>query len=342
MSNSKRGKKQGSRRVKTTRRRNKKRNGGASRASGASASPPKLTRAQKLQRLLGAPGGPESALFGVLSKKLLSGMDMRPRQLESLRQHSIIGPASMKLVEDETFKMAEQMHATSFRYRTPRIIADGDLQRCIDANVEAVKQLREAVVMDSLRASACLADMLLNGHTAGVKKDVREAMRLVSGVDDPDCKGVLAHCHFNDGIKAGLGLATRSAAAGSKYGQYVLGLYEQQKGKMKEASHYFKLAAAQNYDQAQIALSNMQTDPDLCNMQPDPDEALRLLNLAADQGNSDAFYLISDVLCRLKAINNPRNPAFRNAMAWCRLAMKAGHPYALDALSGMESIWLRA
>lgn len=331
-----------SRMVKNTRRHNKKRNGGALGASGASASSPKLTRAQKIQRLLGTPGGPESALFGVLSKKLLSGMDMRPRQLESLRQHSIIGPASMKLVEDETFKMAEQMHATSFRYRTNSDIANGELQRCIDANVEAVKQLREAIDMGSLRARACLADMLLNGHTAGVKKDVREAMRLVSGVDDPDCKGVLAHCHFNDGIKAGLGLATRSAAAGSKYGQYVLGLYEQQKGKMKEASHYFKLAAAQNYDQAQIALSNMQTDPDLCNMQPDPDEALRLLNLAADQGNSDAFYLISDVLCRLKAINNPRNPAFRNAMAWCRLAMKAGHPYALDALSGMESIWLRA
>ena len=248
----------------------------------------------------------------------------------------------MKLVEDETFKMAEQMHATSFRYRTHRIIADGDLQRCIDANVEAVKQLRKAVDMDSLRASACLADMLLNGHTAGVSKNVREAMRLVSGVDDPDCKGVLAHCHFNDGIKAGLGLATQSAAAGSKYGQFVLGLYEQQKRKTKEASHYFKLAAAQNYDQAQIALSNMQTDPDLCNMQPNPDEALRLLNLAADQGNSDAFYLISDVLYRLKAINNPRNPAFRDAMAWCRLAMKAGHPYAHDALSGMESIWLRA
>ena len=336
-----------SRRVKNTRRRNKKRNGGASRASGASASPPKpktppKSRTERLRMLLGGPGGPKSGLVGVLSEKLLSGMDMRPRKLESLIQHSIIGPASMKLIEGETFKIAEQMHATSFRYRTPRIIADGDLQRCIDANVEAVKQLREAVDMGSLRASACLADMLLNGHTAGVKKDVREAMRLVSGVDDPDCKGVLAHCHFNDGIKAGLGLATQSAAAGSKYGQYVLGLYEQQKMKMKEASHYFKLAAAQNYDQAQIALSNMQTDPDLCNMQPDPDEALRLLNLAADQGNSDAFYLISDVLCRLKAINNPRNPAFRNAMAWCRLAMKAGHPYALDALNGIESMWLRA
>lgn len=320
MSNIKKGKR--SRRVKNTRRRN----------GGASASSPK-SKTERLRMLLGAPGGPESGLFDVLSKKLLFGMDMRPRQLESLIQHSIIGPASMKLVEDETFKMAEQMHATSFRYRTPRIIADGDLQRCIDANVEAVRQLREAVYMGSLRARACLADMLLNGHTAGVSKNVREAMRLVSEVDDPDCQGVLAHCHFNDGIKAGPALAARSAARGSKYGQFVLGLYEQQKGKTKEASDYFKLAAAQNYDQAQIALSKMQSNPD---------EALRLLNLAADQGNSDAFYLISDVLYRLKAINNPRTPAFRDAMAWCRLAMKADHPYAYDALSGMKSISLWA
>jgi TPR repeat protein len=320
MSNIKKGKR--SRRVKNTRRRN----------GGASASSPKSST-ERLRMLLGAPGGPESGLFDVLSKKLLFGMDMRPRQLESLIQHSIIGPASMKLVEDETFKMAEQMHATSFRYRTPRIIADGDLQRCIDANVEAVRQLREAAYMGSLRARACLADMLLNGHTAGVSKNVREAMRLVSEVDDPDCQGVLAHCHFNDGIKAGPALAARSAARGSKYGQFVLGLYEQQKGKTKEASDYFKLAAAQNYDQAQIALSKMQSNPD---------EALRLLNLAADQGNSDAFYLISDVLYRLKAINNPRTPAFRDAMAWCRLAMKADHPYAYDALSGMKSISLWA
>ena len=323
MTNIKKGKR--SRRVKNTRRRNKKRNGGAS------ASSPK-SRTERLRMLLGAPGGPESGLFDVLSKKLLFGMDMRPRQLESLIQHSIIGPASMKLVEDETFKMAEQMHATSFRYRTPRIIADGDLQRCIVANVEAVRQLREAAYMGSLRARACLADMLLNGHTAGVSKNVREAMRLVSEVDDPDCQGVLAHCHFNDGIKAGPALAARSAARGSKYGQFVLGLYEQQKRKTKEASDYFKLAAAQNYDQAQIALSKMQSNPD---------EALRLLNLAADQGNSDAFYLISDVY-RLKAINNPRTPAFRDAMAWCRLAMKADHPYAYDALSGMKSISLWA
>lgn len=328
MSNNKKGKR--SRRVKNTRRRNKKRSGGASGASASSSkskTPPK-SRTERLRELLGAPGGPESGLFGVLSRKLLVGMDMPPRKSEALGKHFIRGPASMKLIEGETFKIAEQMHATSFRYRTPRIIADGDLQRCIDANEEAAKQLREAVDMDSLRASACLADMLLNGHTAGVRKDVREAMRLVSGVDDPDCQGVLAHCHFNDGIKAGLGLATQSAAAGSKYGQFVLGLYEMQKKIPNEAaaSAYFTLAAEQNYDEAQIALSKMQSDPD---------EALRLLNLAADQGNADAFYSIAE-LYRRKSNDNPYTKAFRDAMEWCKLALEANHPYAYDTLSSMQ------
>ena len=331
MSNIKKGKR--SRMVKNTRRRNKKRNGGASRALGVSASslkqrtPPK-SRTERLRMLLGAPGGPKSGFSRLLSRKLLSGpgMDMRPRQLESLIQHSIIGPASMKLVEDETFKMAEQLHATSFRYRTPRIIAGCDLQRCIHVNVEAVKHLRESIDMGSLRANACLADMLLNGHTAGVSKHVREAMRLVSEVDDPDCQGVLAHCHFNDGIKAGPALAARSAAAGSKYGQYVVGLYEMQKRDATEAAKYFTLAAAQNYDEAQIALSKMQSDPD---------EALRLLNLAADQGNADAFYSIAE-LYRRKSNDNPHTKAFRDAMDWCILAMDANHPYAYDALRSMQ------
>jgi TPR repeat protein len=251
---------------------------------------------------------------------------MPPRKIEALKQHSILGPASMQLVEGETFKIAEQLHATSFRYRTHSDITKGELRRCIDTNVEAAKQLREAVDMGSLRARACLADMLLNGYTAGVKKNVREAMSLVSKVDDPDCEGVLAHCHFKDGIKAGPGLAAKSAAAGSKYGQYVVGLYELQKGKTKEAADYFTRAAEQNYDEAQIALSKMQSDPD---------ETLRLLNLAADQGNSDAFYSIAGIY-RSKSNDNPYTRDFHDAVAWYSMAEKAKHPYAMDSLSDLH------
>lgn len=326
MLNSKKGK--GSRRVKRTRRHTKKRNGGASGASASASSssnpltPPK-SRTEKLKTLL------DSGMFRLLTHRMfkLPTTDAPPPRHVMEKMHRVVYTrVKMKRAENELFKQAERLHATSFSDRTPRVIAMGDLQMCISANVEAVKQLRKAIAMDSFRASACLADMLLNGNTVGVRKDVREAKKLVSDVDDPDCQGVLAHCHFNDGIKAGPGLAARSAARGSKYGQYVLGLYEMQKGKTAEASDYFKLAAAQNYDEAQIALSKMQSDPD---------EALRLLNLAADQGNADAFYSIAEV-CRRKSNDNPHTKAFRDAMEWCQLAVKADHPYAYDTYSSMQ------
>ena len=300
-----------SRRVKNTRRRNKKRNGGA---LGASASPSKLTRTPR-----------DSAMLGLLSKRLLRPLDTLspPLYVAEKMRKTLEGHVKTKRAENELFKMAESLHATSFRYRTN---VDRDLKRCIDANVEAVKHLREAIDMGSFQARACLADMLLNGNTVGVIKDVREAMKLVSRVDNPDCQGVLAHCHFKDGIKAGPGLAERSAAGRSKYGQHALGLYELRTGNMKKASEYFTLAAAQNYDEAQIALSKMQSDPD---------EALRLLNLAADQGNADAFYSIAEVY-RRKSNDNPNTMAFRDAMTWCKLAANANHPYAYDALSSMQ------
>ena len=325
MLNSKKGK--GPRRVKHTRRHKKKRNGGASGASASSSSSKPLTppksRTEKLKPLL------DSGMFRLLTHRMfkLPTTDVPPHRHVTEKMHRVVYTrVKMHRVENKLFKQANRLHTTSFRDRTPLEFAMGDLQRCIHANVEAVKQMREAIGMDSLRASACLADMLLNGHTAGVSKNVREAMRLVSEVDDPDCQGVLAHCHFNDGIAAGRGLAARSAARGSKYGQYVVGLYEMQKRDATEAAKYFTLAAAQNYDEAQIALSKMQSDPD---------ETLRLLNLAADQGNSDAFYSIAEV-CRRKSNDNPRTLAFRDAMAWCNLAVNANHPYAYDELSSMQ------
>ena len=275
---------------------------------------------------MGTPGGPESGMFRLLKSRLFqlpTTALLPPRDVVGKMHSAIYSRVKWKGVENELFKLferAERLHATSFR--------DRDLQRCIDANVEAVRQLKEAIDMGSFQARACLADMLLNGYTAGVRKNVREAMSLVSKVDDPDCEGVLAHCHFKDGIKAGPGLAAKSAAAGSKYGQYVVGLYEMQKGDATEVTKYFTLAAEQNYDEAQIALGKKK-------MISDPDEALRLLNLAADQGNSDAFDSIAEIY-RRKSKDKPYAPAFMDAMRWCKLAVDADHPYAYDTLNSMQ------
>jgi len=333
MSNNKKEKR--SRRNKNTRR-NKKRNGGASGASSDSGTSASSTfnildtkRRTKNPRIgfLGSRGGPDSAIFDLLRGRLLPPQEQTsvPRHVVEKMHRVTYRRVKTKRVENELFRRAERLHATSFHYRTHHDIATGDLKRCIHANVEAVKYLRKAIDMGSLRARACLADMLLNGNTVGVIKDVREAMKLVSHVDDPDCQGVLAHCHFNDDIKDGPGLAAESAAAGSKYGQHALGLYEMREGTMEKASEYFTLAAAQNYDEAQIVLSKMQ---------PDLDEALRLLNLAADQGNAEAFYSIAEVYRRKS--DSPYTTAFRDALTWCNLAVNANHPYAYDKLSKMR------
>ena len=320
-----------SRRVKNTRRRNKTRNGGA---SGASASSPKLTRAQKIERLLGTPGGPESGMFRLLTTRLLHlppGIQP-PRDVVGKMHSALESRIKTKRVENKLFKLferAERLHATSFR--------DRNLWTCFEANREAVRQLRKAIDMGSFQARACLADMLLNGNTAGVKMNVHEALLCVE-VDDPDCKGVLAHYYFKRnikrGVKTGPSLAAESAASGSKYGQHVLGLYEMQKGDMTEAAKYFTLAAAQNYDEAQISLGRikMRSHTDEAT-----DEALRLLNLAADQGNADAFYLIAEVYYRRKSDKDPRTQAFKDAMGWYNLAVDANnHPDAYNTLSMMQ------
>lgn len=312
------------RRIGNTRRRNKKQNGGVFGAS-SSASNPK-TRAEKLQMLLG--NSRDSGMLQLLTDRLFQlppGMPPPSRHVkDTMDNNPLASRVKMKRVENEVtklFKKAESLHATSFKTR--------NLPECFAANVEAVRVLNEAIDMGtfdagSLQARALLADILLNGNTAGVAKDVREATRLASlgsQADDPDCKGVLAHSYLIDGIPSGRMLADESAAAGSKYGQYVVGLYELQKNDRTEAVKYFTLAAAQNYDEAQIALSQMQSDTD---------EALRLMLLAADQGNAYALYSIALLYIRKSNRSALRHYYIDAAIKWSKLAVDANRPYAVE------------
>ena len=68
----------------------------------------------------------------------------------------------------------------------------------------------------------------------------------------------------------------------------ALGLLEKRKGHFAEAAAQFTLAADQNYDEAQYKLAEMKYGAAVQNIP----EALRLLKLAAVQGNKHAFYLI--------------------------------------------------
>jgi len=276
---------------------------------------------------------PGSGTFNFLAKTMFQP-SVATTSSQIVSMDSITSSLKTKRLTDEICKSAERLRATSFRSK--------NLAKCAELNVRAMEQLRRAVKMGSLRARACFADMLF-GNTVGVNQDFQSVKLLVcqdppackgflAYEDDPDCKGVLAHYCFKNGLplKYARDLAEQSAARGSKYGQLVLGLLLERESKPNDAKIQFEAAVAQNYDEAQIALS------ELCLKRSTPDkaEALRLLNLAAEQGNKNAFFSIAQIYSSDAAQNAH---SFREAERWFKLAQETGHPYAEDMLKGMKS-----
>jgi TPR repeat protein len=326
-------------------RRNKKRNGGMhSSLKPSSKSKPNVS-AMVLHELPGVDSKlrskaltvPGSGMFELLSDRLLvqptSDIPVPYHVRESM--HSAMSGVAMKgfanSFANEICKRAEGLHATSFRSQS--------VAECAQLNMSAVEQLKRAIAMGSLRARACLADMLLNGNTVGVAANFNEAIDLVSQFDeaDTDCEGVLAHCYFkihqlNDARR----LAKHSAAGESKYGQFVLGLLEKHP---KQAFKQFALAAAQNYDEAQIALSAL-CIRGYADIPPDRTEALRLLERAALQGNKLAFHSIATMYSH-DADDAAKSSAhflrhwFGLAKRWFTFSMEAGVRTAQDELGLM-------
>ena len=275
---------------------------------------------------------PGSGTFNFLAETMFQP-SVATTSSQMVSMDSITSSLKTKRLTDEIFKSAERLRATSFRSK--------NLVKCAELNRRAMEQLRRAAKMGSLRARACFADMLLTGNTVGVNQDFQSVKALVcqdppackgflAYEDDPDCKGVLAHYCFKNGLplKYARDLATDSADRGSKYGQLVLGLLLERESKPTQAKLQFEAAAAQKYDEAQIALS------ELClkGSKPDKAEALRLLNLAAEQGNKNAFFSIAQIYS-----GDAQNAhSFREAERWFKLAQETGHPYAEDMLKGMR------
>jgi TPR repeat protein len=233
---------------------------------------------------------------------------------------AVMHSVATKELANNTYEQAERSRATSFQSL--------NVAECIKTNQDAVELLKQAINMGSLKARACLADMLLNGTTAGIGVDWVLFNRLLSGDVanmGPDCEGVLAHYHFKRGyyFRANQGkihdAATRSAAAGSKYGQFVVGSIELFEKKPELAFAQFNLAAQQNYDQAQIVLGelHLRANP------PDQVEALRLFKLAADQGNIHAFQLIANTH-KKNALERHDVNDYREAIQWFTFCKEAG------------------
>jgi TPR repeat protein len=169
------------------------------------------------------------------------------------------------------------------------------LGKCAAAQVP----LQLAISLGHLPSCALMAWLLIDGRE-GVYKNHNKAFKLVeegARLGCHHCQGVMACCYrYGFGIPQdttrSLELAHKSSGKGSRYGQYMLGrLYECDVGGVAQnhaqAVALYRLAAAQNFDRAQINLGSMHYDG--IGVVQDYAEALRLFHLAAAQGNTSAL-----------------------------------------------------
>ena len=173
-----------------------------------------------------------------------------------------------------------------------RLYAGGRYQAAVD-------KLKEAAALGHVAAHAELAWLLMNGRE-GVPADLNGAFKLAkegAGLGCMHSLGVLAYCYLlGTGCRKNSTLsvkhASESNAAGSKYGQYVLGyIYLRQMGDTAQAHTFLQLAAAQGLDVAQTILGTMYLNG--IGVAQDNSESLRFITLAAQQGYSHACFVLA-------------------------------------------------
>jgi TPR repeat protein len=165
---------------------------------------------------------------------------------------------------------------------------------------EAAERWGRAALLRHGPSHAHMSAMLIYGRP-GVAKDVKRAFELAAAGAALDCvhsKGVLSGCYMKGrGVvpdKArGLALGIESAAAGSCFGQYVVGLCCRSGScgvaqDEDEAVQLFSLAAAQGNAAAQTSLGKMLHVSQ--GVVQDYAEAVRLYRLAVAQGHPTAQY----------------------------------------------------
>lgn len=295
---------------------------------------------------------PGSGFHKHVSEQLLRPLETAPRYLQEQAEHSItrlpVGSQYAAGLRMQLFKRAQRMRAHSFR--------DHNVAECARINQDAEKHLTEAMNWGNLQARAALAEMYLSRDKVGVKPPIMEhmpmAVDLVSEFDsDPDCMGVLAHCHFKyNMLNEAAPLAMQSAQAGSKYGQFVCGLIQRNQRNNgihnDGACHWFSLAAAQNYDEAQIGLAELYSSGKMTmgTKEDDMREALRLLKLAAEQGNDKAMLYVgfahADEAIALKMDESRQkeaNTKFEEACQWIGFVVESDDAIGEGALRSIRN-----
>lgn len=299
---------------------------------------------------------PGSGSHKHVSEKLLEPLKTAPISLKKRAESAIsmlpVSSAAAKGLGIQLFKRAQQMRAHSFR--------DHNVAECARINQDAEKHLTEAMNWGNLQARAALAEMYLSRDKVGVKPPIMEhmpmAVDLVSEFDsddsDPDCMGVLAYCHFKyNMLNEAAPLAMKSAQKGSKYGQFVCGLIQRNQRNNgihnDGACHWFSLAAAQNYDEAQIGLAELYSSGKMTmggTKEDDMREALRLLKLAAEQGNDKAMLYVgfahADEAIALKMDESRQEEAktqFEEACQWIGFVVESDDAIGEGALRSIRN-----
>jgi TPR repeat protein len=216
---------------------------------------------------------------------------------------------------------------------------------------DAAERWSQAALLQHGPSHAYLSDMLLDGRPH-LANDAKRAFQVASAGAALGCahsKGALGRClvtalstgEVDQDAKLkkrarmhGLALGRQSAAAGSCFGQTVVGLcYRAGLSVSKdkaEAVRLFRLAAAQGHAEAQYSLGNMFLTGK--GVRRDDEQAVRLFRLAAVQGHANAQYSLGGML------GNGRGVALDRAegMQWLRMAAAQGHSAAIMAIGMME------
>jgi TPR repeat protein len=276
--------------------------------------------------------GPDSGHFKHMMRQLTQGLSTKQT---ALAQGAMVDAGNHRLVNDMAIQLresAQRLCAGSFKTR--------DIAACRTAIGKAVTQLERAIGLGSWSACADLAELLVNSNKVGMgHPDEERAFELVAAHarEDPDCAGVVALCFiYESNVEEAHEFAEHSAAEGSKYGQFALGLLEKRRKNYPAAVAQFQLAAAQNYDEAQLQLGSMCQRGD--GVALDFNEAMRLYHLAADQGNRDAFFLLGTMhrdAIRQKISVDPKAD-LKEAIYWLELAVAADQRKAETVLKNLK------
>lgn len=192
--------------------------------------------------------------------------------------------------------------------------ARASVQACNPAYLRWAQMLldkqQHSISFSSLHGSSQLSEekaelswLLIDGRV-GVLKNFKRAFQVAlegCQMSCAHCQGALARCYFaghgvTKNIDLGLHLARESAAAGSRYGHFVLGVAHFQGGTQQDcvqAVAHWRMAALQALASAQHCLGTMYMNGS--GIPQDHAEAFKLFQLAASQEYSPALFSLGYV-----------------------------------------------